>query len=93
MYYTNYLSYCSISLIATSFIIVDVGDAIVENVMELKDFSYLWQIAILILVHIKLCKIRYYSRKKEIKKNFIRTLGIGFLFAIVFMLTLRPVDI
>ena len=37
MYYTNYLSFSSISLIATSFLIVDVGDAIVENIMELKE--------------------------------------------------------
>ena len=93
MYYTNYLSYCSISLIATSFLIVDVGDAIVENVMELKDFTYLWQIAILILVHIKLYKIKYYNKKKDAKKNFIRTLAIGFTCTIIFVLTLRPVDI
>ena len=50
MYYTNYLSYASISLIATSFLIVDVGDAIVENVMELKDFCYIWEVIIIILV-------------------------------------------
>ena len=37
MYYTNYLSFSSISLLATSFLIVDVGDAIVENVMEINN--------------------------------------------------------
>ena len=52
MYYTNYLSFSSISLIATSFLIVDVGDAIVENVMEIKDFCYLWQILVLLIVYI-----------------------------------------
>ena len=34
MYYTNYLSFSSISLIATSFIIVDVGDELVENIIS-----------------------------------------------------------
>ena len=92
MYYTNYLSYASISLIATSFLIVDVGDAIVENVMELKDFCYIWEVIIIILVHIKLCKSKYYEKQKE-KKSFTHTLIAGFIFVAIFATTLRPVDI
>lgn len=92
MYYTNYLSYASISLIATSFLIVDVGDAIVENVMEIKDFCYIWEVIIMILVHIKLYKTNYYEKLKE-TKTFIRTLITGFIFVGIFALTLRPVDI
>ena len=92
MYYTNYLSYASISLIATSFLIVDVGDAIVENVMELKDFCYIWEVIIIILVHIKLYKSKYYEKIKETKK-FSHTLIAGFIFLGIFAITLRPVDI
>ena len=92
MYYTNYLSYASISLIATSFLIVDVGDAIVENVMELKDFCYIWEVIIIILVHIKLYKSKYYEKQKE-KKSFTHTLIAGFIFVAIFATTLRPVDI
>ena len=92
MYYTNYLSYASISLIATSFLIVDVGDAVVENVMELKDFCYIWEVIILLLVHIKLYKSKYYEKEKE-KKKFTHTLITGAIFALVFITTLRPVDI
>ena len=92
MYYTNYLSYASISLLATSFLIVDVGDAIVENIMELKDFCYIWQIIIIILVHLKLKKSNYYTNKEE-KKKFGNTLIAGFIFVIIFATTLRPVDI
>lgn len=93
MYYTNYLSFCSISLLATSFLIVDVGDAIVENVMEFKDFCYLWEIVILILVHIKLCKNKYYETIKHTSKNFWHTLVAGFCFIAIFSTTLRSVDI
>ena len=93
MYYTNYLSYSSISLIATSFLIVDVGDAIVENVMEIKDFCYLWQILVIVFVHFKLCRRRYYSRISFVKKRFVKTLLVGCSFAFIFCLTLSPSDI
>lgn len=91
VYYTNYLSYSSISLIATSFLIVDVGDAIVENVMELKDFCYLWQIVVLIFVHLKLRKSGYYQKEGE--KLFGKTLGCAFVLVFIFCLTLSSSDI
>ena len=93
MYYTNYLSYSSISLIATSFLIVDVGDAIVENVMEIKDFCYLWQILVIIFVHIKLCRKQYYSKIVFAKKKFFNTLFFGLGLAAIFCVTLSPSDI
>lgn len=93
MYYTNYFSFSSISLLATSFLIVDVGDAVVENVMELKDFSYLWQIVVLILVHIKLCKSNYYVKVDRVKKKFLYTICMGGSFAFIFLLTLSSTDI
>ena len=93
MYYTNYLSYSSISLIATSFLIVDVGDAIVENVMEIKDFCYLWQILVIIFVHIKLCRKQYYDKIVFAKKKFFNTLFFGLGLAAVFCLTLSSSDI
>lgn len=93
MYYTNYLSYSSISLIATSFLIVDVGDAIVENVMEIKDFCYLWQLLVIILVHIKLCKSGYYTKIEFIKKKCLHTLAFGFSLVLIFCCTLSSSDI
>lgn len=93
MYYTNYLSFSSISLLATSFLIVDVGDAIVENVMELKDFCYLWQVLVIILVHLTLCKCKYYSKISYLKNKFFHTLLAGFGFLVVFCLTLSATDI
>jgi len=96
MYYTNYLSYASFSLLATSMQIVDVGDAIVENVMEIKDFSYIWQIFFMIFVHITLKSRNYYPRVTETengKKNFKYTLLGGIVVALVFVVTLTATDI
>lgn len=42
-YYTYYSSFASVSLLATATFIVEVGDAVVDQVIELKDFIYLWQ--------------------------------------------------
>ena len=40
VYYTFYTSFVSVSLISTSRYAVQVGDAIVENVMKVQDFVY-----------------------------------------------------
>ena len=96
MYYTNYLSYASVSLLATSMQIVDVGDAIVENVMELKDFSYIWQIFVMCFVHITLKSKSYYvevTKTENGKKNFKYTIFGGLIVALVFVVTLTATDI
>lgn len=43
MYYTFYESFASVSLLATSAFVVDVGDAVVKQVLQLHDFTFLWQ--------------------------------------------------
>lgn len=75
MYYTNYMSYASVSLLATSLQVVDVGDAVVQKVMELKDFSYIWQIVAMIFVHLHLKKKGYYEYVKDIEVGKVRALN------------------
>lgn len=43
IYYSYYASFASISLLATSTFVVDVGDAVVDQVLRIQDFIYLWQ--------------------------------------------------
>ena len=43
VYYTYYDSFASVSLLATSTFVVDVGDAVVEKVLRITDLLYLWQ--------------------------------------------------
>ena len=95
MYYTNYMSFASFSLLATSTQIVDVGDAIVNNVMEIRDFCYLWQIVAMICVHAFLKKKNYYEKieKTEIgKESFKKTLFGTILIFILFILFCAPTD-
>lgn len=53
MYYNYYNSFVSVSLLATSVFVKDFGDVIVDFALNLKDWTYLWQIIVLILVIIK----------------------------------------
>ena len=62
IYYSYYDSFASISLLATSTFVVDVGDAVVEKVMRVQDFIYLWHpIFILYVV--------YHINKKDLNKH------------------------
>lgn len=96
MYYTNYLSFASLSLLATSMQIVDVSDAVFENVIQYKDFIYLWQVAAIIIVHRRLFKMKYYEKAAKIEIGKIRainTLIAGGILVALFISTLNSVDI
>ena len=96
MYYTNYVSFASFSLLETSLQIVDVGDAVVENVMELKDFCYLWQLLALLFVNKYLKKKNYYEEVEKVENGKVRainTIIAGAIFLFIFMSTLSSVDI
>ncbi len=96
MYYTNYLSFASMSLLATSLQIVDVGDAVVENVMEIKDFCYIWQLLAMIFVNKFLKKKGYYEKVAKVEKGKIRamyTLVAGLICLGFFISMLNSLDI
>ena len=93
MYYTFYKSFASVSLLATSVFVVDVGDAIVENVVQIKDLVFLWQLIGLILL-IK------YEKKNEIKdktykvnKKLSKKFALGFLICFLIVVVIsKPSD-
>ena len=60
VYYTYYDSFASVSLLATSTFVVDVGDAVVEQVLKISDLLYIWQ---------PLFMISYYVRDKKRQIN------------------------
>lgn len=96
MYYTNYVSFASFSLLETSLQLVDVGDAVVNNVMEIKDFSYIWQVVAILFVNATLKKRKYYDRVAKIEKGKVRalnTLVAAVIFLGLFISTLSSVDI
>lgn len=96
MYYTNYMSYASVSLLATSLQVIDVGDAVVQKVMEIKDFCYIWQIVAMVFVHLYLKKRNYYDYVKDIEVGKIRALNtivVSLIFFGFFVSTLTGLDI
>ncbi len=96
VYYTNYLSFASVSLLKSSTQAVGVSDAIVKNIMELKDFFYVYQIVAIIFVHNFLRKKGYYEKVAKIevgKVRAINTLVVGIIFVGLFISTLTAVDI
>ncbi len=96
IYYTNYLSFVSFSLIKSSSQALGVSDAIIENKMELKDLFYIYQIFAMIFVHKTLKKKKYYHKVSKIeigKVRAVNTLVVGVIFVGLFISTLSSTDI
>ncbi len=95
LYYTYYMSFASFSLIAVSLMTVDVGDAVVKNVLQFKDFIFLWQLIFLVGYHIHLKKKKYIEfagPKENRKKRFTGTLICGVIIYALFFATVTSVE-
>lgn len=86
IYYTFYESFASFSLLATSTQVVDVGDAILENVLELKDLSFLWQPIFVYYVYNRMIKkdINNVIRTKKENKKYCSNYLLIFVFIFLF---------
>ena len=96
VYYTYYTSFASISMLSLTQYVGEVGDAVTENVIQLKDLIYIIGPIVMLVVNRKLKKQNYYKRievKSERKKKAFVTLITGACVAGVFLLTLTPTDI
>ena len=95
LYYTYFMSFASFSLIAISLTVVDVGDAVTKNVMQPKDFIFIWQLIALIIVHLKLRKTNHYSfvqEKENKKKRFTGTIICAIVVYALFFATVTSVE-
>ena len=95
-YYTFYTSFSSISLLSTARFITDVGDAVVENVVQPKDLLYLLApIALLFLHHRYKKKASYINSEFQYKSKtrFFRCIKIGVLSLLIFAITLTGTDV
>ena len=96
VYYTFYTSFASISMLSLTQYIGDVGDAVVENVLQLKDLVYVIGPIILLLVHLKLKKKGYYKKvelKATRKSKTFKTLGFAATLLVIFLVTLSSLDV
>ena len=95
IYYTYYTSFASVSMLSLTQYVGDVGDAVVEQVINFKDLLYILGPIILILINAKVKKkasSKKIELKSERKKKAIKTVIVGAVFAIIFLLTLTPTD-
>lgn len=96
IYYNNFYSFISVSLLKTSSQLAGVTDAVVQNVMETKDFIYLFQIVAMFFVNKYLKRKKYYEKVSKIeigKDRFLNTLVGGLIVLGFFISTLTSTDI
>lgn len=96
VYYKNYLSFASFSLLTTLTQLGGYTDAVVENILSFQDFIYLWQFFCLIFVHLQLRKKKYYENVERIeirKIRFLNTIVVTLIMLGFFMSMLTGLDI
>lgn len=100
IYYTNYKSFISVSLLSTASQLGGVFDAVTESILEAKDLVFLLSIVIYTAVYIILRKKKthYFERLEKISKRnskmaAVNTLFAGLIFAGIFATTLTGTDV
>ncbi len=96
VYYTFYSSFASVSMLSLTQYVGAVGDAVVENVIQLKDLVYIIGPIALIVLHNKLKGKNYYKRiefKSERKKKMKKTLCTGAAVMALFLVTMTSLDV
>ena len=82
IYYSNYLSFASISLLKTATELGAYADAVIKNILQIKQLIFLWQIFALCFVHVQLKKKKYYKKVKD-ERGKIRFLNMSVVSLIV----------
>ena len=95
VYYGNYLSFASISLLKTATELGDYADAVIENMIQLKDFVYLIPIFALSFVHVQLKRKNYYevNKNENGKLRFLNMTVVALIILGFFISTLTSTDL
>ncbi len=96
IYYTFYTSFASLSMIGLIQYVGEVGDAVVENVIQLKDVIYLFAPITIIVISRRLTRKKYFKIveiKSVRKKKMFTTLSMAGILAIFFFISMKPLDV
>lgn len=96
IYFKNYLSFSSVSLLGTLGELGGYTDALTENILEAKDFLYLWQLFALVAMYYGLKRKKYFENieKKEVSKiRFLNTIIVALILLGFFISMLSSKDI
>ncbi len=97
IYYGNYISFTSISFLKTATELTGYTGDVVGNILETKQFIYIFQIVIMVFAYIKYRKSDEYKEevkiKKDKKKKIVKIYAVGFeivlcAFSILFLATM-----
>ena len=97
IYYGNYISFTSISFLKTATELTGYTGDVVGNILETKQFIYIFQIVIMTFAYIKYRKSDEYKEevkiKKDKKKKIVKIYAVGFeivlcAFSILFLATM-----
>ena len=94
-YYTFYTSFASVSMLSLTQYIGEVGDAVVENVLQIKDLVYILPLIFFIYYYHRLSKkdqYKIYTKEKRFKK-FKNTIIAGGIILLLFVLSLSSLEI
>ena len=94
-YYTFYTSFASVSMLSLTQYIGEVGDAVVENVLQIKDLIYIFPLIFFIYYYHRLTKkdkYKIYTKDKRIRK-FKNTIIAGGIVLLLFIVSLSSLEI
>ena len=95
-YYTFYTSFASISMLSLTKYVREVEDAVVENVIQLKDLIYLIAPIALTVIYLKYVRKSYAKKvetKQDRRKMTLSTLYVSAALIVLFLITLTPLDV
>lgn len=97
IYYTNYRSFISVSLISTASQLGGVMDAVTENILEAKDLSFLWAVVAMIVVYVILKKregyFEFVAETQKRKKAVLTTVSVIVACTALFAINLTSTDL
>ena len=96
VYYSNYISFASFSMLSTATELTGYTDAVIQNILEFKDFIFFIPPFILLFFHFQFKKKDYYNRVEKIekgKKRFLNTIGITLISLGIFVTQLTSTDL
>lgn len=86
IYYTNYKSFVSVSLLSTASQLGGVMDAVTKNILEPKDLLFLWSIPAFIFVYVlNRTRTRNYEGKSKDRKKRLGYAGICYAVSIAML--------
>lgn len=95
IYYENYVSFASFSLLSTATFLGDMDTGVVTSLIQIKDIILIFPPIILLIVHKILKKKKYYEKVELIergKKRFINTIILAALATFITITLMEPSD-